>query len=101
MILKKIAITFELFDIINYIRKIEFKEIKKMNLLVFNLLKTNDDFYDYLKLLSKDKKINIKKSKDKISLSYLYFFYLVFIFKGLSFWVEELELEENKNINGR
>ena len=42
-----------------------FKEIKELNQL-FSLLKTYNDFYDYLKLLSKDKKIKIKKSKDKI-----------------------------------
>ena len=68
----KSIFTFELIDIekmpyINYKRKMDFKEIKEMNQL-FNLLKTNNDFYDYLKLLSKDKKINIRKSKDKISI---------------------------------
>ena len=69
---QKDIITFELIDVekiprINYIRKMNFKEIKEMSQL-FNLLKTSNDFYDYLKFLSKDKKINIKKSKDKISL---------------------------------
>jgi len=69
---QKDIITFELIDVekiprINYIRKMNFKEIKEMSQL-FNLLKTSNDFYDYLKFLSKDKKINIKKSKGKISL---------------------------------
>ena len=69
---QKDIITFELIDVekiprINYIRKMNFKEIKEMSQL-FNLLKTSNDFNDYLKFLSKDKKINIKKSKDKISL---------------------------------
>ena len=68
----KSVFAFELIDIekmpyINYKRKMDFKEIKEMNQL-FNLLKTNNDFYDYLKLLSKNKKINIRKSKDKISI---------------------------------
>ena len=65
-------ITFELADIeqipcINYIRTMNFEEIKELNQL-FILLKTYNDFYDYLNFLSKNKKINIKKDKDKISI---------------------------------
>jgi len=44
-----------------------FEEIKELNQL-FILLKTYNDFYDYLNFLSKNKKINIKKDKDKISI---------------------------------
>jgi len=67
---KEDKITFELIDIeqlpfVKYIRIMNFNEIKELNQL-FSLLKTYNDFYDYLKLLSKDKKIKIKKSKDKI-----------------------------------
>ena len=69
---KEEIITFELFNkdqipCVNYIRTMNFKEIKELNQL-FSLLKTYNDFYDYLKLLSKDKKINIKKSQDKITI---------------------------------
>ena len=69
---KEEIITFELFNkdqmpCVNYIRTMNFKEIKELNQL-FTLLKTYNDFYDYLKLLSKDKKINIKKSQDKITI---------------------------------
>ena len=69
---KEEIITFELFNkdqipCVNYIRTMNFKEIKELNQL-FSLLKTYNDFYDYLKLLSKDKKINIKKSQDKMTI---------------------------------
>ena len=65
-------ITFELVDIekipcVNYIRTMNFEEIKELNQL-FKLLKTYNDFYDYINFLSKNKKINIKKDKDKISI---------------------------------
>ena len=52
----------------NYIRNMNFKEIKKLNKL-FNVLNSFSDFYDYLKTLSDKEKLNIKKYKDKISLS--------------------------------
>ena len=51
----------------NYIRNMNFKEIKKLNKL-FNILNSFSDFYDYLKSLSNIEKLNIKKYKDKISL---------------------------------
>ena len=44
-----------------------FKEIKELN-EIFILLKAYNDFYEYLQLLSKDKKIKIKKCKDKVSI---------------------------------
>ena len=51
----------------NYIRNMNFKEIKKLNKL-FNILNSFSEFYDYLKTLSDKEKLNIKKYKDKISL---------------------------------
>ena len=72
----------------------DFKEIKEMNQL-FNLLKTNNDFYDYLKLLSKDKKINIRKS-DKISI----ILFIDVLSKQqeiiIDLFPEENQLEENR-----
>jgi len=45
-----------------------FKEIKDLN-KGFSLLNSINDFYDYLKVLSENKKINIKKDEEKISLT--------------------------------
>ena len=44
-----------------------FDEIKKLN-LQFNALESFQDFYDYLKSLSNNNKLNIKKSNEKISI---------------------------------
>jgi len=52
---------------INYIKTMNFKEIKDLN-KVFSLLNSINDFYDYLKVLSENKKINIKKDEEKISI---------------------------------
>ena len=52
---------------INYIKKMSFKEIKDLN-KGFSILNSINDFYDYLKILSKNKKINIKKDENKISI---------------------------------
>ena len=52
---------------INYIKTMNFKEIKELN-KVFYVLNSINDFYEYLKLLSNNKKLNIKKSKEKISI---------------------------------
>ena len=57
----------EQFPSVNYIRTMKFKEIKDLN-KVFSLLNSFNDFYDFLKSLSETKKINMKKSNDKISL---------------------------------
>ena len=69
---KEEKITFKLIDeekisSINYIRTMNFEEIKKLN-HQFSLLKSFDDFYDYLHLLAKNKKLSIKKSKEEISI---------------------------------
>ena len=52
---------------INYIKSMNFKEIKELN-KVFYVLNSINDFYEYLKLLSNNKKLNIKKNEDKISI---------------------------------
>jgi hypothetical protein len=52
---------------IYYKRTMSFDEIKKLN-LQFNALESFQDFYDYLKSLSNNNKLNIKKSNDKISI---------------------------------
>ena len=51
----------------NYIKTMNFKEIKELN-KVFYVLNSFNDFYDYLKLLSDKEKLNIRKSDNKISI---------------------------------
>ena len=51
---------------INYKRSMSFKEIKELN--VHHGLNSFQDFYDYLKTLSNNNLLNIKKSNDKISI---------------------------------
>ena len=52
---------------INYIRKMNFKEIQNLN-KVFDFLYSISDFYYFLKSSSDNKKLNIKKYNDKITL---------------------------------
>ena len=52
---------------INYIKTMNFKEIKDLN-KGFSILNSINDFYDYLKVLSENKKINIKKDEEKITI---------------------------------
>ena len=52
---------------INYKRSMSFKEIKELN-VQFHALNSFQDFYDYLKTLSNNNLLNIKKSNDKISI---------------------------------
>jgi len=51
----------------NYIRKMKFHNIKELH-KAFNSLKSYNNFYEYLKTLSDNEKLNIKKYNDKISL---------------------------------
>ena len=51
----------------NYIRKMRFHNIKELH-KAFNSLKSYNNFYEYLKTLSDNEKLNIKKYNDKISL---------------------------------
>ena len=55
------------FPSINYIREMSFQEIKGLN-KVFTLLDSFNDFYEYLKTLSENKKLNLKKINDKITI---------------------------------
>jgi len=50
-----------------YIKTMSFQEIKDLN-KVFYALNSIKDFYDFLKKLSNNKKLDIKKSKEKISI---------------------------------
>ena len=52
---------------INYIKSMNFKEIKELN-KVFYVLNSINDFYEYLKLLSNNKKLHIKKNEEKITI---------------------------------
>ena len=60
----------------NYIKKISFKEIKKLN-KVFLVLNSFNEFYDYLKSSSNKGKLDIKIYKDKITI----IIYLEVLFK--------------------
>ena len=51
----------------NYIRKMRFHNIKELH-KSFNSLKSCTNFYEYLKTLSDNEKLNIKKYNDKISI---------------------------------
>jgi len=51
---------------INYIKTMSFKEIKELNKALY-VLNSINDFYEHLKLLSNNKKLNIKKNEEKIT----------------------------------
>ena len=70
--IKEDDITFSLHDkeqfpSVNYNRTMSFNEIRELN-KAFSLLNSIYDFYDYLKSLAENKKINIKKCDDKLSI---------------------------------
>jgi len=50
-----------------YVRTLTLEEIKNLN-QVFYILNSFNDFYDYLKKLSDNKKLSINKNNNKISL---------------------------------
>ena len=52
---------------INYIKTMNFEEIKELN-KAFSVLNSFNNFYDYLQTLSNKQKINIKYNKDKITI---------------------------------
>ena len=80
------------FPSVNYIKSILFKEIIGLN-LEFKNLNSPNDFYDYLKLLSDNKRINIKKGKNKISI-------ILFADIALEQQIIEIELfQAKKNID--
>ena len=53
------------FSSVYYNKKMSLEEIRNIN-QVFNSIKSINDFYDYLKLLSDNKKLNIKKCNNKL-----------------------------------
>ena len=57
----------EEFPSINYIKTMNFKEIKELN-KAFSVLNSFNNFYDYIQTLSDNNKINIKYNKDKITI---------------------------------
>ena len=57
----------EQFPSINYIKTMNFEEIKELN-KAFSVLNSFNNFYDYLQTLSNKQKINIKYNKDKITI---------------------------------
>ena len=57
----------EQFPSVNYIRKMNLNEIKCLN-KAFNSLNSFNNFYDYLKTLSNNNKLFLKKYDDKIAL---------------------------------
>jgi len=52
---------------VNYFKTMNFQEIKELNKIFLGLSSFND-FYEYLQTLSVNKKINIEKSEEKLSL---------------------------------
>ena len=58
----------EQFPSINYTRTMTLKSIKDLN-IIFNVLNSFKDFYDYLKSLSNSHKLNIIKDNDKKTIS--------------------------------
>ena len=58
------------FSSVYYNKKMSLEEIRNIN-QVFNSIKSINDFYDYLKLLSDNKKINIKKCNNKLLIEVL------------------------------
>ena len=73
---------------INYIRKMTFTEIKKLN-NIFNVLKSFNEFYSYFKQLAKINKLSLNKSNDKITI----IFYVEVLFNQEKI---EIDLFQNK-----
>ena len=74
---------------VNYIRTMTLKEIKELN-NVFNVLSSFNEFYDYLKSLSNNHKLNIKKDNNKITI----IFYVEVLLKH-----QKIEINLNKAKN--
>ena len=74
---------------VNYLRTMTLKEIKELNNIFLSLTSFND-FYDYLKSLSNNHKLNIKKDDNKITL----IFYVEVLLKQQKI---EIDLYQTKN----
>ena len=78
----------------NYIKKINFKEIKKLN-KVFYVLNTFNEFYDFLKSSSDKEKLNIKIFNDNISI----ILYLEVLFKQENVEIDLLIGKQDIDLN--
>ena len=79
---------------VNYIRTMTLKEIKELNNVFLSLTSFND-FYDYLKSLSNNHKLNIKKEKDKITI----IFYVEILLKQQKIEINLFQVKNNINLN--
>ena len=79
---------------INYNRSMSFKEIKELN-VQFQVLNSFQDFYDYLKTLSNNDLLSIKKSNDKISIIFSVEVLLKLQSIKIDLFPEKIDLELN------
>ena len=82
------------FPSIIYKRTMRLKEIKELN-YIFNILKSSYEFYDYLKQLSNNNKLNIKKSDDKITI----IFYIEVLLKQQLCEIDLYPTKKDINLN--
>ena len=78
----------------NYIKKISFKEIKKLN-KVFYVLNSFNEFYDYLKSSADKGKLDIKIYNDKITI----IIYLEVLFKQENVKIDLLIGKQDIDLN--
>ena len=83
-----------IFPSVNYIRKMNLKKIKDLN-VTFSLFNSFNNFYDYLKSLSDNKKLNIKKCYDKISI----IFYVEVLLKQQLVEIDLFPTKKDINLN--
>ena len=79
---------------VNYIRTMTLKEIKELNIMLLSLTSFKD-FYDYLKTLSNNHKINIKKDDNKITL----IFYVEVLLKQQKIEIDLYQTKNDINLN--
>ena len=83
-----------IFPSVNYIRKMQFKEIRELN-KIFNLLNSFNEFYDYLKALSENKKLIVKKRNDRISI----IFYVEVLLKQQEIVIDLYPIKKDVDLN--
>ena len=79
---------------VNYLRTMTLKEIKELNNVFLSLTSFND-FYDYLKSLSNNHKLNIKKDDNKITL----IFYVEVLLKQQKIEIDLYQTKNDINLN--
>jgi len=79
---------------VNYKRTMTLKEIKELNNVFLSLTSFND-FYDYLKSLSNNHKLNIKKDDNKITL----IFYVEVLLKQQKIEIDLYQAKNDINLN--